>query len=54
MRIGLTILVLSALCCKAANPAESGPEPPVKTLVFFGGVKTHGPGAHEHLKGRNC
>lgn len=31
----------------------AGPDPggPAKTIVFFGGVKTHGPGAHEHLKG---
>lgn len=30
---------------------SSGAEPPAKTIVFFGGAKTHGPGAHEHLKG---
>jgi type 1 glutamine amidotransferase len=51
MKVGVTILLLSALCCEAAHAAESEPEPPLKTLVFFGGVKTHGPGAHEHLKG---
>jgi len=28
-----------------------GAEPAGKKIVFFGGVKTHGPGAHEHLKG---
>jgi type 1 glutamine amidotransferase len=31
-----------------AGPAAASP---TRTIVFFGGVKTHGPGAHEHLKG---
>jgi hypothetical protein len=39
------------LLCGAADPAEPDPGQPGKTIVFFGGVKTHGPGAHEHPKG---
>ena len=31
-----------------AGPGAGGQS---KTIVFFGGVKTHGPGAHEHLRG---
>jgi len=42
-------LVALGLWYRAA--AEESPATPVKTIVFFGGVKTHGPGAHEHLKG---
>jgi type 1 glutamine amidotransferase len=43
-------LVLPALASRAWG-AEPGIEPTTKTIVLFGGVKTHGPGAHEHLKG---
>jgi len=34
-----------------AQGAEPDTGPPTRTIVFFGGVKTHGPGAHEHLRG---
>jgi len=34
-----------------ARGTEPDSNPPPKKIVFFGGVKTHGPGAHEHLKG---
>jgi type 1 glutamine amidotransferase len=31
--------------------AEPGSGPAPRTIVFFGGAKTHAPGAHEHLRG---
>jgi type 1 glutamine amidotransferase len=31
-------------------PVRAAAPAPAKKIVFFGGVKTHGPGAHEHLK----
>jgi type 1 glutamine amidotransferase len=33
-----------------AHGVEPVPDQPSKTIVFFGGVKTHGAGEHEHLK----
>jgi type 1 glutamine amidotransferase len=50
MKATISILMVLTLPC-AASLAESGPDQPGKTIVFFGGVKTHGAGAHEHLKG---
>lgn len=53
----ITACLLLALAADRGWPAEpvgeAKPLSPagVKTVVFFGGVKTHGPGAHEHLKG---
>ena len=43
-------LFVPALVCRVQG-AEAGPNQAPKTIVFLGGVKTHGPGAHEHLKG---
>jgi type 1 glutamine amidotransferase len=40
-----------ALTLSSGAAAEPTRVEPAKTIVFFGGVKTHGPGAHEHLKG---
>ncbi len=34
-----------------ARAGELTAAAPAKKIVFFGGVKTHGPGAHEHLQG---
>ncbi|MGA2616129.1 MAG: ThuA domain-containing protein [Thermoguttaceae bacterium] len=47
----MSILMALALLCGRADPAKPGPDRATKTIVFFGGVKTHGAGAHEHLKG---
>lgn len=44
------ILLLGVLDRQSLCAAPTA-DPPTKTVVFFGGVKTHGPGAHEHLKG---
>jgi type 1 glutamine amidotransferase len=44
---GFVVLMLLG-ASRAAEP-ESGRL--AKTIVLFGGVKTHGPGEHEHLKG---
>ncbi len=49
-RVALVFLVLPVLASRAWG-AEPGVQPTTKTIVLFGGVKTHGPGAHEHLKG---
>jgi hypothetical protein len=51
MRPETSIVMVFTLLCGAADPAEPDSGPPGKRIVFFGGVKTHGPGAHEHLKG---
>ena len=45
MRTKIAILVLVGL-----SSVASAAERPSPTIVFFGGVKTHGPGAHEHLQ----
>lgn len=45
------VALLMALMLSYGAAAEPAPVEPPKTIVFFGGVKTHGPGAHEHLKG---
>jgi type 1 glutamine amidotransferase len=50
-RTALALVPLVALFGRPASAAAAGVEPPPKTIVFFGGVKTHDPGAHEHLKG---
>lgn len=42
--------LLSAITAFSAQGAEPAASSPAKKIVFFGGVKTHGPGAHEHLK----
>ena len=44
-------MMLLTLLCGAVHSEEPGAGKPAKTIVFFGGVKTHGPGAHEHLRG---
>jgi type 1 glutamine amidotransferase len=53
----MSILMALALLC-GAGAAESRPDQATKLIVFFGGVKTHAAGAHEHLKGvqllKNC
>ncbi len=50
MRLFLPILLLPALIPGMAHGVEPVPDQPSKTIVFFGGVKTHGAGEHEHLK----
>jgi type 1 glutamine amidotransferase len=48
--MGLMLTALLAINLVARDPGgEPGPSP--KTIVFLGGCKTHGPGAHEHLRG---
>jgi type 1 glutamine amidotransferase len=49
-RVLVAWLLLTALCLSGSTVAV-GAEQLAKTIVFLGGVKTHGPGAHEHLKG---
>jgi len=44
------ILTAPMIVCGAAG-SEPGDSSSLKTIVFFGGCKTHGPGAHEHLRG---
>jgi hypothetical protein len=44
------MVAVPMLVC-AADPAAPSDGRPVATIVFFGGCKTHGPGAHEHLRG---
>jgi len=44
------LLGLSALAGRTAG-VEPKANSPAKKIVFFGGVKTHPPGAHEHLEG---
>lgn len=43
-------LAATALACGADSSAGNSIRPPT-TVVFFGGCKTHAPGAHEHLRG---
>ena len=54
----LAMLLVLSQSCQAAGAGAVGTDQPAKTIVFLGGVKTHGPGAHEHLKGvqllKNC
>jgi type 1 glutamine amidotransferase len=45
------VAVAMALMLSHAPAADPATGAPAKTVVFFGGVKTHGPGAHEHLQG---
>jgi type 1 glutamine amidotransferase len=45
-----TILTLPVIAC-GADGGDAGSRRPLTTIVFFGGCKTHGPGAHEHLRG---
>ena len=47
----LAMLLVPATLCRSASTAPAGTDQPAKTVVFLGGVKTHGPGEHEHLKG---
>jgi type 1 glutamine amidotransferase len=47
----LAMTLASMLFCQTAPSSEPARDTPPKTIVFLGGVKTHGPGAHEHLKG---
>ena len=53
-RLGCLLLAAllgsSALVGRTAG-AEPKANSPAKKIVFFGGVKTHPPGAHEHLDG---
>lgn len=46
------LLALAALLSFGGSmqATEPAPKDAAKTIVFLGGVKTHGPGAHEHLK----
>src|SRR3990172_1181980 len=49
------LLLVTLLGSSAVVGGTAGAEPkacsPAKKIVFFGGVKTHPPGAHEHLEG---
>lgn len=51
MSILLTAILTAPLiaCGADIGAAEDSPQP--KTIIFFGGCKTHAPGAHEHLRG---
>jgi type 1 glutamine amidotransferase len=51
MGVLLTAMLTGALIAGGADRGETGPRRPQPTIVFFGGCKTHGPGAHEHLRG---
>ena len=48
----LMLTVLLAVNLATGDPGrDPSPDPSPKTIVFVGGCKTHGPGAHEHLRG---
>lgn len=50
MSILLPVLTGTMIAC-GADAGEAGDSRPPATVVFFGGCKTHAPGAHEHLRG---
>jgi type 1 glutamine amidotransferase len=47
----LAFLLMPGLLGGPASAVAVGAEQPMRTIVFFGGVKTHGPGSHEHVQG---
>jgi type 1 glutamine amidotransferase len=51
MRAGIFLATTIAFLGATPSWGEPTSDPSRKLVVFFGGVKTHGPGAHEHLKG---
>lgn len=51
MSILLTAVLTGPMIVCGADAGEAGISQPPKTVVFFGGCKTHAPGAHEHLRG---
>ena len=51
MSILLTAILTAPMIACGADLGEAGDSLPPKTIVFFGGCKTHAPGAHEHLRG---
>jgi type 1 glutamine amidotransferase len=50
MNILLTAILTAPVIACGADSGEAG-DSRTPTIVFFGGCKTHGPGAHEHLRG---
>jgi type 1 glutamine amidotransferase len=50
MGILLTVLLTAPMIVCGADIGEAGDSRPPTTIVFFGGCKTHDPGAHEHLR----
>ena len=51
MSILLTAILTGPMIVCGADAGEAGKSQPPTTIVFFGGCKTHAPGAHEHLRG---
>jgi type 1 glutamine amidotransferase len=51
MSILLTAILTAPMIACGADLGAAGDSLPPKTIVFFGGCKTHAPGAHEHLRG---
>ncbi len=51
MGILVTALLTAPMIACGADTGAAGDSLPPKTIVFFGGCKTHAPGAHEHLRG---
>jgi type 1 glutamine amidotransferase len=51
LSILLTAILTAPMIACGADTGEARDSLPPKTIVFFGGCKTHAPGAHEHLRG---
>lgn len=51
MSILLTAILAGPMIACGADSGEAAHRRPPATIVFFGGCKTHAPGAHEHLRG---
>lgn len=51
MGILLTAVLTAPWLASGADAGDASRGEPVTTIVFFGGCKTHPPGAHEHLRG---
>jgi type 1 glutamine amidotransferase len=47
----LTAILTAPMIACGADSGEAGESRTPTTIVFFGGCKTHAPGAHEHLRG---
>ena len=51
MSILLMAILTAPLIACGADIGEAGDSRPPKTIAFFGGCKTHAPGAHEQVRG---